>query len=98
MKFGTDFEWQQISLEIKDYEFMFDNYDCCPWDVSGQHHLAMLIPVLPNRIPQVGENAIIGILDGKKNWEHEACNFPSAYRHERSLGDSGDRSFEFQKT
>ena len=69
MKFGSDFEWEQISPEIDGYEFMFGYYDRCPWDQSGKYHLAMQIPQLDNRLPQIGENAIIGILDENKNWE-----------------------------
>ncbi len=69
MHFGSDFAWQRISPEIPDYEFMFGYYDRCPWDVSGKHHLALQIPVLPNRLPQAGENALVGILDGRGGWE-----------------------------
>ena len=63
MKFHTSFEWEKFSPDCDGFEFMFGYYDRCAWDVTGKYHLAMKIPVLPNRLPQIGEKAVIGILD-----------------------------------
>ena len=63
MKFHTSFEWEKFSPDCDGFEFMFGYYDRCAWDGTGKYHLAMKIPVLPNRLPQIGEKAVVGILD-----------------------------------
>ncbi len=69
MKFHSQFDWQKISPECDGFEFMFGYYDRCAWDVSGKYHLALKIPVLPNRLPRIGETAVVGLLDGTGSFE-----------------------------
>lgn len=63
MSFLSDFDWKKITPDCDGYEFMFGYYDRCPWNMADDKHLALKIPVLPNRLPQKGEQAIVGYVD-----------------------------------
>ncbi len=69
MKFNSPFEWEKITPDCEGFEFMFGYYDRCPWDVAGKYHLALKIPMLPNRVPVIGEKATVGLLDGSGSFE-----------------------------
>jgi hypothetical protein len=50
-----------INLCPEQGNFTFGYYDRCPWDASGELHLALKIPQ-QERLPEIGEKAVLGFV------------------------------------